>query len=119
MNPSRATWICFLLGLGLAAAKLATSFLPYGNAADFALFGLAAGAVARAWPDLRLRLLPWLAVPAVLVIAYTLVHIGASGLRRGIGTHWAWAVMLVPLATLVGGTLGARARPGPSDRFEP
>jgi len=100
--------IAFLIGIGLAFAKLVLGFFPLFNIDDIIVFGGAAYLFTQRKPG------PWwgiallLVIPSLILIARFLANLGMSSLQEGIGVGWFLSAVLIPSAALLGAYFGRR-----------
>ena len=100
--------MAFLIGIGLAFAKLVLGFFPLFNIDDIIVFGGAAYLFTQRKPG------PWwgiallLVIPSLILVARFLANLGTSSLQEGIGVGWFLSAVLIPTAALLGAYVGRR-----------
>ncbi len=102
-------WILpLLVGAALAAAKLASMFLPGLLLADLLIFGPSAAVLAAWRPDGWWKTALLQCVVPVALVLYLSVGLGAAQVARGVGIAWPLSLLTMPAASLLGGLLGVR-----------
>ncbi|HSN47449.1 MAG TPA: hypothetical protein VLR29_01690, partial [Flavobacterium sp.] len=89
-------------GMALAGIKLIYSFFDFTTVLDFIVFIIAGFVIGRMVAEKTWVLTIGLAFPTFLLCVFFLIQIGYQPLSNGVGTSYAWSLLVVPIATCVG-----------------
>lgn len=110
MNNSTAktSIILLCLGLLLALAKIIYLFFDFYNILDLVVFFGAGFTLSRKVTTKRLTAGVLLFLPAFALSLFFVIRLGYSSISQGIGTSFAVSLVVIPLATFIGITIGAK-----------
>ena len=90
------------IGFILAFFKLIYLFFDYYNILDFVVFLLAGIAFGGKVPASRWPVGLVMALPTFVLCLFIVLNLGYTSIREGVGTGYAWSLLVIPLATSIG-----------------
>ena len=104
MNSSKSNMVMVLLAIGLllALVKLIYSFFDFYNVLDIVVFLIAGFIFGGKVPPNQWPLGLLLTLPTIALCLFFVINLGYASIAKGVGTAYAIAIIVIPLATGIG-----------------